>query len=469
MKKLILFIVIVGLLVGCYSLVLKYGQVGGALLEGQKVRVHRGDLEVPITASGRIEPASIAQIKGKASGEVINIPQKIGEMVAKGDVIVQLDRSDEQRNYDRAKADYDRATIALERAIITKEEAAKVGIPMAQAELNQALARRDLIKVEYDFKKGVEAKSPTAISPQEVATITARYDEAKAAVAAAEAKMEQARIAERYAEKDVSTMRQNVEMAEKQLDETKQRLDETTIVAPSDGMVLKQYVRVGEVVQSGKTSLTGGTVLLDLADVSSIYAVVNVDEADIGLVRQLSPPSARPGPPEEESAERNAEGTPVKDAVALPENTIDTNGEVDVTVESFPAERFRGVIERIAPQSELSAAIATFKVWIRIVSPNRTMLVGLLNSQAEAHFTAKSVQDAILVSYDAFQKNPSGDGFGVYVPTSSLKKYEFRPCEFGRDNGIDVQVIKGLQEGEEVYTQLPQMTRRQEKMAEEED
>ena len=37
---------------------------------------------------------------------------------------------------------------------------------------------------------------------------------------------------------------------------------------------------------SGKTALTGGTVLIDLADVKEIYAVVNVDEADIGKVLQ---------------------------------------------------------------------------------------------------------------------------------------------------------------------------------------
>ena len=238
------------------------------------------------------------------------------------------------------------------------------------------------------------------------------------------------------------------------------------MVSPIDGMVLRRQVEIGEVVQSGKTSLTGGTVLIELADVSSVYAVVNVDEADIGLVRDLAPQEARPGyatmpadtasrPEGEESGE-----VAVSQPVELPEGVIAMNQSVELEIESFPSESFSGVIERIAPQSDISQAIATFKVWIRVTGDNRSKLVGLLNVQAEAHFKAKSVSDAILVSYDAFQKNPDGDGFGVYVPavdprTGKKNRKEFRPCVFGRDNGINVEVIEGLKEGEEVWTKLP--------------
>jgi len=210
-------------------------------------------------------------------------------------------------------------------------------------------------------------------------------------------------------------------------------------------------------VQSGTTSLTGGTVLMEIADVSDIYAVVNVDEADIGEVRELAPPSAVPGPTATQPA-------------TLPAHVFDKNELVEVTVESFPHEKFFGVIERIAPQSQLMQAIATFKVWIRITSDNKQELIGLLNTQAEAHFTVKSVTDAILVSYDAIKKDPNGEGYGVFVPVTNpethKRDYEFRACKFGIDNGIDVEVIEGLQPGDEVYVRLPQKTQK-EKEAEE--
>jgi len=112
-------------------------------------------------------------------------------------------------------------------------------------------------------------------------------------------------------------------------------------------------------------------------------------------------------------------------------------------------------------------AIAKFKVHIRITSQNRENLVGLLNTQAEAHFSAKSVKDAVLVSYDAMQKDPTGESFGVFIPVKEPGKArpepKFQPCKFGVDNGIEVEVISGLAEGQEVYIKLPMKTDREKK------
>ena len=55
----------------------------------------------------------------------------------------------------------------------------------------------------------------------------------------------------------------------------------------------------------------------------------------------------------------------------------------------------------------------------------------------------------------------------VTNPDTGKRDYEFRPCKFGIDNGIDVEVIEGLQPGDEVYVRLPQKTQK-EKEAEEE-
>jgi HlyD family secretion protein len=221
-------------------------------------------------------------------------------------------------------------------------------------------------------------------------------------------------------------------------------------------MVLTRNVQKGEVIQGGRTTFTGGTVLMEIADVSEIFAEVNVDEADIGQVRLLAPPSARPG-----SSTQPA---------SLPEGVIEKGEPVEVTVETFKDEKFFGQIERISPQSENTGGIAKFKVRIRINSDNRDKLVGLLNTQAEAHFTAKSVRDALLVSYDAIQKDPNGEDYGVYVPFTPPGKdkaeAKFKKVKFGVDNGVDVEVKEGLKEGDVVYTKLPQKTQK-EKDAEE--
>lgn len=465
MKKVITAIVVIGVLVGVYYYVRTHAQVQFGILTGKWVESYRGDLVVPITASGKIEPAKVVKIKGEASGEVVTTPFMDGAMVAKGDLIVRLDPSDEQINVDRARAGYEGSRIALERARLSLRERKEIGLPLAKAKLQQVKARFDLATLDFEHQKKLKAIRETGASgldpssEREFAEAQARFQEAQALYDAAKVEREQAQIAVQLAELEVDSAQEQLKNTQKNLEDAQERLNETEVFSPIDGMVLSREVQIGEVVQSGKTSLTGGTVLMTIAEVSDIYAVVNVDEADIGQVRQLAPASAVPGMVATQPA-------------TLPAGMIDQEARVEVTVESFRDEKFFGAIERIAPQSQLIQAIATFKVWIRITSDNKGKLIGLLNTQAEAHFTVNSVRDAVLVSYDAIKRNPQGEGYGVYLrvvdPETGKADEDFQECEFGMDNGIDVEVVRGLEPGVEVYTVRPQKTRR-EKEAEEGD
>ena len=366
-------------------------------------------------------------------------------MVKQGALIVQLDEEDEQRRVDQAKTELKRAEIAYERAKFALEEREKSGLPLAEARLKQAEARFERWDEEL---KRLDRVADSAKSDTEYRNARISRDEAAAAVEASRAEVEQANIALKLSQLDIDNAQQAVQNAEKAVDEANQRLRETKVISPITGMVLKRYIEVGEVVQSPMQSFTGGTILMDIADVDQIYAMVNVDEADIGLVRELAPPSARPGPP-----------------TSLPSDVFDRDEEVKISVESFPEEEFFGVIESISPQTEVVGAIATFRVAIRLTSENRYKLIGLLNTHAEAAFTAQSVKDQVLVPFDAIFKNPNGDGHGVYVrkhdPVNQRHEPEFRLCQLGVDNGLKVEVKSGLDAGVEVYTDLPVRTRKQ--------
>ena len=452
-KRILLVVVVIAVLIGGYRWV-SAQRVSLEALEGKKVTARRGDLEMPITANGYIQPASVTRMKSQASGEVIETPFDVGMMVRRNDLLVRLNETDEQRNVDRAKADLERNRANYKHALTALEERTNVGVPLAKAKLKQMQARKN--RTQFQCAQYQRLYDEKAGTPYERDLACAENDEAAALLEAAVVEVTQAEIAIQVAEHEVTVASENLKGAQKAYEDALERLRETKVLSPIDGMVLSRTVQIGEVVQSGRTSLTGGTVLVELADVTDIYAVVNVDEADIGLVRELAPPEARPGPTATQ---------PVK----LPENAIDKSQLVEVKVEAFPDRPFpfTGVIERIAPQSEISQAIATFKVWIRITSKNRGDLLGVLNTRAEANFTAKSVINAILVSYDAFQKDPNGEGFGVYVPLKkpgqTKETPQFKRCKFGADNGIDVEVIEGLREGDEVYVQLPQKTHKEEK------
>jgi len=456
MRKVIITVVIGGLIVAAYYWVSKNARLSLSMLQGETAKVFRGDLDIPITASGNINSASVTEIKGKASGEVIEIPFNLGAMVKKGEVVVRLLDVDERRNVEKAKADLARAEIELARAELRKKQMEGSGVAAAEAKVLQADARYLRAKSEYDYKlphapttRSAGAGAP--FTPFEWDVVVANYKESQGLKKAAEAELEQAHIAVQLAERDINTANEAVKAAQATLDDANERLKETTILSPVSGMVLERNIQIGTVVTSGKTMFTGGTILMKIADVSEIYAVVNVDEADIGQVRELAPASARPGV--------------ATQPVTMPAGMLETGEPVEVTVESFKDEKFNGLIERISPQSEVVQAIATFKVWIRITSETRDKLVGLLNTQAEAHFTAKSVRNAILVSYDAIQKDPDSEAHGVYVPEVPPGKTQpepkFKLCDFGDSNGIYIEVRKGLKEGDVVYTKLPQKTRRE--------
>lgn len=463
MKKLLVSVVVVALVVGGFYWIrgkrLKIG-----FLEAEFGTVRRGDLVVPIKASGKIQPKGRREIKSKASGEIIRVPFEEGKIVRRGDVLVELKRDDEERNRDSAKAAYEQAEIARDKARIQWEQVAEHNIQAAQATLDRAKAQFNRVAVEYEFRKEQREKSPNSISPQEWAIIEAQYSELKAAVRLAEVDVEKAKTAKALAEREYRQAESALTTALKKLEDAEERLSETLVRSPIDGMILKLYRRQGEMIQSGTQSLMGGTVLMDLADVSAVYMVASVDEADIGTVREIAPATARPG------ADPHAESRPTtQEAMQAAENALKTNTPVAVTVEAFPDEKFEGVIERISPEVEVMQAVATFEVRIRLTTPNQEKVRNLVGMQAEAEFTSVPISNALLVPYEAVKRGPT-DELGVYIPVRKPndpeERPEFVPCKFGSNNGTDVVVLSGVSEGQRVYTKLPLKTETEKKAEE---
>ena len=78
--------------------------------------VKNGPMSTKISATGIIEPKFKVEVKSKASGEVLSFPLLEGDKVEKGTLLLQLDKSDEKRNVNKAKADLSKATAKLEKA-----------------------------------------------------------------------------------------------------------------------------------------------------------------------------------------------------------------------------------------------------------------------------------------------------------------------------------------------------------------
>ena len=92
MKKWIIgFVVIGGIVAGGYAIATL--RLKNAWLDGVKEPTKLGDMVIPVTASGTIEPEQYIQIKSKAGGQVQKIHVVPGQRVKKGDILVELDRA----------------------------------------------------------------------------------------------------------------------------------------------------------------------------------------------------------------------------------------------------------------------------------------------------------------------------------------------------------------------------------------
>ena len=303
------------------------------------------------------------------------------------------------------------------------------------------------------------------------------YNQAAAKVAQMEAGLEKLR---NNMDDQIAATAQNVALAEadynaakKSLEDGEQRLTETKLYAPIDGMITKINVRVGELILSGTQSLTGGSLLMTIADISDLYVTAQVDEADISTVLDLAPVRARPGQRsgavKDGSASAAQSDTPQADpvkpasAATQPADSALRQGKpVKITVEAFREESFEGMIEHISPEPLRQQSVVTYDVRIKLSSKNRYKL--LLGMQADAEFTLEAV-DAVVIPVDAVQisegdaERGSKGGRGVWMPvegdTSIPPRKVWRACRFGLDDGSEIEVIDGLKEGEKVFTKLP--------------
>lgn len=495
MKKLVIFGLIAFVLVGGFIALSKSGLISmsNIWLDGQMEEAVRGDLVIPVTAVGVVEPARLIQIKSKAGGEVSMIHVVEGQRVAAGNPLIELDPVDEKRNVEAAQAALDRAKSALIKANIALNkqkkdlpwltESAEGRVKDTKARFSEAEYRLNRLK---NMPQGVRGD-------QEMVSAQAARDSAEAAVKIAEADLAQAKNNEvvlvQSAEQDVAQADAAHREAQKRLDEAQLRLAETKIVAPSDSMVYSILAREGEMIQSGTSTFTGGTLLMVLADVSSMFVMADIDEADIGEIREIAPKYARPGETEKldetEYIERmktiieqaDVEGTAESERrkeealEKISDEMFDREGvelkgrPVKVTVEAYRNEEFWGVIERILPEPQRASNAVVFKVRIRLMGNDLQKLMG---QQADLDFETETMEDVVLVKNEALSSE--GRLCYVYIPhrESSRDRWGEKKVQvrIGKTDGTYTEIIEGINPGDEVWVKRPQMTDKEKRESE---
>jgi HlyD family secretion protein len=253
----------------------------------EAVPVERRNLVVSASASGAIEPVLTVDVKSKASGEIIGMNVQTGDDVKQTQLLASIDPRIPRNNLAQAEAN----------------------LQVAQAQLSNAKAQ--LARSDTLFKA-------QAITQTEYDTGKLDYANANAAVIRARSDLENAR----------------------------DRMNDTKLRAPLAGTIITKNVELGTVISSPTTDVGGGTVLFKMANLDTVQIRALVDETDIGKV---SPGLA-----------------------------------TTITVDAYPNRPFEGVVLKVEPQATVQQNVTMFNVLVRIPNPNHLLKPGM-NTEVEIH------------------------------------------------------------------------------------
>ena len=201
-------------------------------------RVERKDLRETVTATGTLSPLDSVEVGAEVTGRVIRVNVDINDQVQAGQVLVEIDPEQLEARVEEAAAQLASAEASLKNAKATAKE----------AELKAARMR--------------ELHQRGLVSSQELETAEAGLDRANAQVATATAQITVARAG---------------------LKAAKTSRGKALIRSPIDGIVLARTVEPGQTVTAGFQT----PVLFTLArDLTQMRLLVDVDEADVGKVRE---------------------------------------------------------------------------------------------------------------------------------------------------------------------------------------
>src|ERR671921_848566 len=207
---------------------------------GTEVRleqVSRRDLVSAVTASGKIEAKTSVDISADITGRIIQIAVREGDMVKRGQFLLQIDPAQYQ------------AAVARAQGVVSSMEAI----------LLQTRASRDQAQRAWNRAKQLRELGDNLIAPETA---------------------EQAQTALEVAEATFQSTRAQLAQSRASLQAARDNLAKTRLVSPISGRVVRLAVEEGEVAVPGTFSRETG-LLMTIADLSVILAKVQVDETDV--------------------------------------------------------------------------------------------------------------------------------------------------------------------------------------------
>ena len=376
-------------------------------------KVERGPIRLVVASKGRVVSNLDVDIKCKASGEVRKLPFDVSDIVKKDAPLLELNPADEERvvrqaqvrqSASQAKLGIARENLAVaERTLVTDRARADVAVKSCEVRSKDARAKADRMKALLEKKLISLEDCDTA----ETAAVQAAADLDNARVKVEELKTQE--LALELSRQQVKLAEADAESDKIALSIAKDRLDDTKVFAPIDGVVASRPVQIGQIIASGVSNVGGGTTVLTLSDLSRIFVLADVDESDIGKV--------------------------ALDQV------------VTVTVDAFSLKEFKGKVVRIATKGVNLSNVVTFEVKIEVTGHAKELLKPEMTANVKEILIAEK-SDVLLVPCEAIIRK--GRGKQVVTLIKEGAENEEVVVETGISDLTKTEIVKGLSEGQTV-------------------
>ena len=319
-------------------------------------------LQNSVTATGTIEAVTSVTVGTQVSGIVNKLYVDYNSQVKKGQVIAELDKTN----------------------LLSELNTAKANLASAQSSLNYQAANMERYKTLY--KKGL-------VSADEY---------------------ENALLTYRRAKEQVASSKENVQRAQT-------NLGYATITSPIDGTVISKSVEEGQTVAASFNTPELFTIAKDL---TNMQVVANVDEADIGGVKE--------------------------------------GNRVTFTVDAYPDDTFEGTVKQVRLEATTTNNVVTYEVVISAPNADLKLKPGLT---ANVTIYTQERSGVLAVANKALRFTPTKETVGKdmkivdckgknKVWTLNDKTLTAHPVTIGQTDGINTEITKGLKQGDKIVTEI---------------
>ena len=319
-------------------------------------------LQNSVTATGTIEAVTSVTVGTQVSGIVNKLYVDYNSQVKKGQVIAELDKTN----------------------LLSELNTAKANMASAQSQLNYQSA--NMKRYQTLYQKGL-------VSADDYENALLTYRQAKEQVATAKEQVQRAQTNLGYA----------------------------TITSPIDGTVISKSVEEGQTVAASFNTPELFTIAKDL---TNMQVVADVDEADIGGVKE--------------------------------------GDRVTFTVDAYPDDTFEGTVKQVRLQATTTNNVVTYEVVISAQNADLKLKPGLT---ANVTIYTQERTGVLAVANKALRFTPTKETVGKdmkivdckgknKVWTLNGKTLTAHPVSIGQTDGMHTEITKGLKVGQQIVTEI---------------